>query len=682
MGFFQKFPYTDDHQLNLDWILRLFKTLHGGVTGQILKKRSNKDFDWEWGTSDYNDLTNKPQINGVTLSGNKSTSDLFLSAPVTSVNGQTGAVVLDADDVGAAPDEALDGKNPVVLTLIHGSIDASGVITTGGTRWISDDYLAGNVVYEVTNNTAGNVYVDYYDYDNDTDAYIFQYSQAIRTGNTSLTDNSFSHIRFYAYNPGATADLIVINKIIRIARLNKLFKQQSLDIPFYLLAHRGARTLAPENTLPAFALAAKRGYNIIETDLRWTSDGVPVLLHNSDINTTARNADGTDIGTTVYIADITYAQALDYDFGIAFGPEFAGTKIPTLEEGLALCKQLGMMMSLELKVHSGVSVEMRADVLSKIKEAGMQGKVFLTSFRYYDLRLMITSPEWEYGLCGLWINTSAVDLDTQHADNDITMADAVRYLSAWQTDVATCGIHWSANRLTDAIAEAVADSGISLGAFVIDTTSDIIALPKSVTAVTTNSVTFEDIANTLSDNVEVGIQKSELSAAVQTSLDKADSAYQKPPSGIPGTDLASGVIPSPEVAWFTYGTSTSAEIEAAYQAGKICMAISGRRTLILGVRGSATSHTFFSATYGTVYQVKCDSDTWTNTSRAIPAASTDTPQPLGTAAAGNGTTYARNNHVHAMPTASDVGAIPAPVNPTTGQVLMWDGSAWIAANLP
>ena len=53
----------------------------GGTTGQVLAKKSNDDYDTEWvdqssGTVDYTDLTNKPQIGGVTLSGNKSLSDL------------------------------------------------------------------------------------------------------------------------------------------------------------------------------------------------------------------------------------------------------------------------------------------------------------------------------------------------------------------------------------------------------------------------------------------------------------------------------------------------------------------------------------------------------------------------------------------------------------------------------
>lgn len=60
----------------------------GGTTGQVLKKKSNTDYDTEWvnesgggsgGTSDYTDLNNKPKINNVELSGNKSLSDLGIT---------------------------------------------------------------------------------------------------------------------------------------------------------------------------------------------------------------------------------------------------------------------------------------------------------------------------------------------------------------------------------------------------------------------------------------------------------------------------------------------------------------------------------------------------------------------------------------------------------------------------
>lgn len=74
----------------------------GGTTGQVLKKKSNTDYDTEWvnesgggsgGTSDYSDLSNKPKINNVELSGNKSLSDLG----ITNLNN-----VLDGNALGSA----------------------------------------------------------------------------------------------------------------------------------------------------------------------------------------------------------------------------------------------------------------------------------------------------------------------------------------------------------------------------------------------------------------------------------------------------------------------------------------------------------------------------------------------------------------------------------------------------
>ena len=88
----------------------------GGTTGQVLKKKSGTDYDTEWanesggggGTSNYNDLSNKPSINNVTLSGNKSLTDLgitlsdenFTSSLKTKLEGiEAGAEVNDIDTI-------------------------------------------------------------------------------------------------------------------------------------------------------------------------------------------------------------------------------------------------------------------------------------------------------------------------------------------------------------------------------------------------------------------------------------------------------------------------------------------------------------------------------------------------------------------------------------------------------
>lgn len=91
MALFNRFPFSNIHELNLDWIMRVWNTLRGGSTNQVLAKRSNADFDFKWvsgggggGTDDYNDLNNKPQINGNTLTGNKTASQLGISIPSAS----------------------------------------------------------------------------------------------------------------------------------------------------------------------------------------------------------------------------------------------------------------------------------------------------------------------------------------------------------------------------------------------------------------------------------------------------------------------------------------------------------------------------------------------------------------------------------------------------------------------
>src|SRR5260370_42290120 len=94
------------------------------------------------------------------------------------------------------------------------------------------------------------------------------------------------------------------------------------------IAHRGANRVAPENTLPAFEAAIALGCDYAEIDVRATRDGHLVLVHD-------RTVDGkTDGAGTVAEMDLAAVRALDA--GIKFGPDFRGTRVPTLTEAIGL----------------------------------------------------------------------------------------------------------------------------------------------------------------------------------------------------------------------------------------------------------------------------------------------------------------------------------------------------------
>ena len=135
----------------------------------------------------------------------------------------------------------------------------------------------------------------------------------------------------------------------------------------YSTNHRGWYQ-CPENTLTAYRQSAAHGFKQVETDVRFTSDDVPVpvLLHDASINRTARNADGTEISGTINIASITYEQARTYDFGVYKGAQFAGEKIPTLEEFLELCRDIGVVPYIELQGSpTNATVESVVNVVNK-----------------------------------------------------------------------------------------------------------------------------------------------------------------------------------------------------------------------------------------------------------------------------------------------------------------------------
>jgi glycerophosphoryl diester phosphodiesterase len=108
-----------------------------------------------------------------------------------------------------------------------------------------------------------------------------------------------------------------------------------------IIAHRGASGNAPENTLAAFRKAVALGATFIETDLQLSRDARFVAIHDATVNRTT-NGQGA-------VHDMTLADLRKLDAGSWFGSEFAGERIPTLEEILEFSKKNDAVFYLEIK---------------------------------------------------------------------------------------------------------------------------------------------------------------------------------------------------------------------------------------------------------------------------------------------------------------------------------------------
>lgn len=94
----------------------------------------------------------------------------------------------------------------------------------------------------------------------------------------------------------------------------------------FLWAHRGASSLAPENTMAAFSIALECGADGLELDIHLSRDGVPVAIHDETLDRTT--AGHGQVGSK------TLRQLQLLDAGSWFSAEFAGESIPALEDVL------------------------------------------------------------------------------------------------------------------------------------------------------------------------------------------------------------------------------------------------------------------------------------------------------------------------------------------------------------
>ena len=136
------------------------------------------------------------------------------------------------------------------------------------------------------------------------------------------------------------------------------------------IAHRGASGYAPENTFAAFRRAVSMGAGFIETDLQLSRDARLVALHDATVNRTT-NGQGA-------VHDMTLAELRRLDAGSWFGSEFAGERIPTIEEILEFAKKHDVVFYLEMKPSGSWGGEHA--LISALRESGEIARTVVISF--------------------------------------------------------------------------------------------------------------------------------------------------------------------------------------------------------------------------------------------------------------------------------------------------------------
>jgi glycerophosphoryl diester phosphodiesterase len=147
-----------------------------------------------------------------------------------------------------------------------------------------------------------------------------------------------------------------------------------------IIAHRGHKTEAPEQTMAAYRMAVELGAEMIEADVQLSRDGVAVMMHDWTLERTT-NGHGSASG-------LDWAEIAALDAGSWFDPRFAGERVPLLDDLFALAKETGIALCLEAKGETlAANLEVSRRIGQEIARRGRLDVDVLASFDHEALRV-------------------------------------------------------------------------------------------------------------------------------------------------------------------------------------------------------------------------------------------------------------------------------------------------------
>lgn len=220
------------------------------------------------------------------------------------------------------------------------------------------------------------------------------------------------------------------------------------------IAHRGARSLAPENTMPAAQKGLAVGADLWETDVTVTRDGVLILMHDDTLVRTTDAAARFPDRKPWTVGNFTLAEIQTLDAGAwftaadpfgqiasgAIGPDpatFENTPVPTLKEALVFTKDNNWVVNLELKPNPPPMDQypVVAQTLKQIEAVGIDPRqIILSSFHHpwlHEVKAQ-TSDLVVQALVG-WgnrktLNTPELDFEVYNISRQLADNDRIQWL--------------------------------------------------------------------------------------------------------------------------------------------------------------------------------------------------------------------------------------------------------------
>jgi len=224
----------------------------------------------------------------------------------------------------------------------------------------------------------------------------------------------------------------------------------SLSLP-RIVGHRGAKALAPENTLASMKVAAETGATWVEFDVMLTSDGVPVV-HHDDTLTRAT-------GLKRNMAKVPFDEVTSLDATLAFARKYGRRKaedffgredcrVPSLEDTVACLLALNLTPNVEIKPTKGLAAETAEVALKLLLDLWPVDRhpPLISSFERQSLAAaQRVAPQWPRGLLAEtfprdWrramsdLGCASMHLDWQHTRRvDVAAVKAAGYAFAVYT---------------------------------------------------------------------------------------------------------------------------------------------------------------------------------------------------------------------------------------------------------